>query len=193
METQNNIVPVHPLVPPSLGAKREEQSPQHQTQFQAKTTEFDAVTWESKEMMLPRPSVEAKEWCSGTTRGDKEIESLSPSGETVAVPCSLMIDRNSLAYSRSTAIRGETPLGSICFRAAQGQERNGHSQGNKFKGILEVYRHFCAQQYSNYKYMRGGLLRTVVLFSAWLTATARHANVYSASHRRPPFQWCHTR
>ena len=68
--------------------------------------------------MLPKPSVEAKGWCSGTTTGDTETESLSPAGETAAVPCSLTVDRMSSAYSRSTAVRGETPVGSICFTAA---------------------------------------------------------------------------
>lgn len=97
-----------------------QQPPRHQNPnpiSSKRLTSHDAVlhTWESTEMMLPKPSVEAKGWCCGTTTGHTETDSLSPPGDTTAVPCSLMVDRISSAYSRSTAVRGDTPLGSICF------------------------------------------------------------------------------
>ncbi len=67
--------------------------------------------------MFPGPLVEAMGWVSGTRTGDTKTESFSPSGESMAVPRSLMVERIILAYSKSTDVREEMPLHWIWFFA----------------------------------------------------------------------------
>lgn len=66
-------------------------------------------------MMPPGPSEETMGCVCGTTTGETTTDSLPLSGESVAVPSSLMVLCIVIAYSTSTASREkETPLHWIC-------------------------------------------------------------------------------
>lgn len=85
-------------------------------------------TLESTETMFPGPLAEAMGWCRGTMTGDTNTDNLFPSGDSIAVPSNLMVERIILAYSKSTFVKLEMPWhGTLQYEKKGGRGRRyGH-------------------------------------------------------------------